>query len=305
MARTSKKKFNIRLYLLAIALTALAAVGILAIVLHIGGWRFQTYETSQHGTIRFVGKVEHDIPISGTVYYSDGMTAKILSGASDPTASKELDLTVWNLQLQYKNGDVYQGQAVSFLRHGSGTLTYAGGDVYEGEFFFDNMQGSGTYTYLSGDRYVGEFSQNQKDGKGSYQWAPLSDGSYDSYEGDYVQGKRSGKGVYIWADGTRYEGDFAEDAKDGKGIITFPDGSSYEGDFVSDTRTGKGIYIWANGDRYEGEFHQNAITGMGTYTWVENGERRDYTGYFENGKIVLIEEDPQRAESSDSTDPAL
>lgn len=300
MARTSKKKFNIRLYILAIALTSLAAVGILAIVLHSQGWRFQTHDTSNHGKILFVGKVVDSVPASGTVYYSDGTTAKVLSGGSDKEASAKLSLSVWKLKLQYENGNVYEGQAVSFLRHGNGKLTYSGGDIYEGEFFFDDMEGKGTYTYLSGDRYVGEFSKNQKHGKGTYTWAPLSNGSYDHYEGDYVMGKRSGKGIYSWADGTLYEGDFAEDAKDGTGKISFPDGASYEGDFVADTRTGKGTYTWANGDQYKGDFHQNAITGMGTYTWVENGERHDYTGYFENGKIVLIEEDPQRAEGEES-----
>lgn len=300
MARISKKKFNLRLYILSIALTALAAVAILFSILYSSGWRYQTYETSNHGAIKFVGKVKDNHPISGTVYFADGSTAEVLSGTRDKEAGADTGLDIWVLKLQYENGDLYEGQTASFLRHGKGKLTYSGGDIYEGSFHFDDMEGKGTYTYLSGDLYVGEFSQNQKHGKGTYTWAPLSDGSFDTYTGEYESGKRSGKGVYQWADGTIYEGEFAEDAKDGKGTIIFPDGSSYEGDFVADTRTGKGVYLWANGDRYEGEFHKNAITGMGTYTWLENGERKDYTGYFENGKIVLIEEEVPEENSTNA-----
>ena len=238
MARISKKRFNLRLYILAIALTALAVVGVLMIVLYSNGWRYQTYDTSNHGKVKFVGKFEENVPASGTVYYADGSTAKVLSGGSDKAASADTGLTVWKLKLQYANGDVYEGQTVQFLRHGSGKLAYSGGDTYEGAFHFDDMEGKGSYTYLSGDRYVGEFSKNQKHGKGTYTWAPQSDGTFDTYEGEYVTGKRCGTGVYTWADGTRYEGEFAEDAKDGKGKITFPDGATYEGDFIADTRTG-------------------------------------------------------------------
>lgn len=296
MARISKKRFNLRLYIAGIILAALAIVGILAIVLYSNGWRYQTYDTSNNGKIKFLGKFEDNVPADGTIYYADGSTAKVLSGGSDKAASADTGMTVWKLKIQYANGDVYEGQTVHFLRHGIGKLTYGGGDIYQGEFHFDDMEGKGTYTYLSGDRYVGEFSKNLKHGKGTYTWVAGSDGTFDTYEGEYVTGKRCGKGIYTWADGTRYEGEFAEDAKDGKGKITFPDGASYEGDFIADTRTGKGVYLWANGDKYEGEFHKNAITGMGTYTWIENGERRDYTGYFENGKIVLIEENAPTTE---------
>lgn len=293
MARTSRKKFSLRLYVIAVVFTALAAVGIVALVLFSTGLRYQTIETTNHGEIKFVGKAEGDIPVSGTVYYSDGTTAEIVSAKK---AEGVHELETWQMKLIYENGDIYEGEVVSFLRHGVGTLTYSGGDVYEGEFFFDDMQGQGVYTYLSGDRYEGEFSKNAKNGKGVYTWAALADGTFDTYEGYYQDDLRSGEGTYTWADGTRYIGSFAEDAKDGVGALYFPDGAYYQGDFVNDTRTGKGVYKWANGDQYEGDFYKGAITGQGTYTWTENGERCDYTGYFENGKIVLIDEEPSKTE---------
>lgn len=288
MARISKKRLNVRLYIAGIIVTALAAVGVFAGILLSSGLRYQTYPTSDHGDIKFLGKVKDGVPISGTVYYADGTTAEVTDGKA---AKGSHTLETWVLTLTYSNGNVYEGETVYFLRHGEGKMTYAGGDVYEGEFCFDVMEGEGTYTYLSGDQYVGEFSDGKKNGQGVYKWAPLSDGTFDSYTGGYVNDMRDGDGTYIWADGTRYIGEYAADAKDGQGAMYFPDGAYYQGDFVADTRTGKGVYKWANGDLYEGEFYKNAITGRGTYTWSVNEERKSYTGYFENGKIVIVEED--------------
>ncbi|MBQ8381990.1 MAG: hypothetical protein IJX47_02165 [Clostridia bacterium] len=287
MARISKKRFNARLYIAGILITALVAVAVLAGVLLSSGLRYQTYPTSGHGDIKFLGEVQDGVPISGTVYYSDGTTAKVSAGKK---ADGTHELETWQLTLTYSNGDVYEGETVYFLRHGEGKMTYTGGDVYEGEFVFDAMEGKGTYTYLSGDKYVGDFSDGKKNGKGLYTWAPLSDGTYDSYEGEYVDDMRDGEGTYTWADGSRYIGQYAADAKDGQGSMYFADGAYYQGTFVNDTRTGSGVYKWANGDVYEGEFYKNAITGMGTYTWSENEERKSYTGYFENGKIVIVDE---------------
>lgn len=287
MARISKKRFNKRLYAIGIAVTALIALGVFAWVLMSSGLRYQTYPTSEHGDIKFVGKVADGVPISGTVYYADGSTAEVVEGKA---AKGEHEAETWVLTLHYSNGDVYEGETVYFLRHGEGEITYSGGDVYRGEFVFDDMEGEGTYTYLSGDVYKGEFADNKKNGKGIYTWAPLSDGTYDVYEGEYADDMRDGTGTYTWADGTRYVGEYTADAKDGEGSMYFPDGAYYQGSFINDTRTGSGIYKWANGDVYQGEFYKNAITGMGTYTWSVNEEKKSYTGYFENGKIVIIDE---------------
>ncbi len=288
MARISRKKFNLRLYILGIVLTAMAATLIAVIALLASGLRYQTYPTSEHGDVKFFGKVKDGVPVSGTVYYEDGVRAQIVSGKA---AEGNHKLTTWVLELKYTNGDTYEGESVYFLRHGKGTIEYSGGDIYQGEFVFDQMEGKGKYTYLSGDVYEGQFADNKKNGKGKYTWAPLSDGKFDTYEGEYADDKRDGEGTYVWADGTRYIGEYASDAKNGKGAMYFPDGAYYEGDFKNDTRTGKGKYKWASGDTYEGDFHKGTITGIGTYTWTENEERKDYTGYFENGKIVIVNED--------------
>lgn len=308
MARTSKKRFGLRLYILAIVLTALVAVAVTIGIIINSGARYTTYPTSEHGDIRFVGKVDKDgVPTEGTVYYSDGLTAEVSSisdkskqaatssaaatSAVTSAQGENKDLPVYKIKLTYSNGDVYEGETVYFLRHGVGTLTFSGGDRYEGEFVFDSMDGEGSYYYLGGDVYTGEFAANQKNGRGIFTWSADDDGSYERYEGEYKNDLRSGDGVYTYADGSRFEGSYLSDAKNGSGKMVFANGDVYEGDFVNDYRTGEGSYTWASGDKYVGEFYRNAITGYGTYTWTEGTNRRDYTGYFENGKIVLIEEE--------------
>ncbi len=289
MARISKKRLNVRLYIAAIILVALAAVCVFAGVLLSSGFRYQTYPTSQHGEIKFLGKVKNGVPISGTVYFADGSTAEVVEGHPSET---EHEPALWDLKLKYSNGDEYEGECLYFLRHGKGKMDYSAGDCYEGDFVFDRMDGEGKYTYVSGDQYVGEFSDGKKNGRGIYKWAAAEDGSFDSYEGEYVNDLREGKGTYIWADGSRYIGDYASDAKDGSGTMYFSDGSYYKGDYVDDVRMGSGLYKWPSGDTYEGDFYKNAITGMGTYTWSVNEERKSYTGYFENGKVVIIDDTP-------------
>ncbi len=298
MARISKKRFNMRLYLLAILITALAAAGIAGgIILHTGA-RYKTYPTSEHGKIKFVGKVDKEgIPTEGTVYYADGLTAKVSQGKE--ASQKETDdrLPVYILKLTYSNGDIYEGETVYFLRHGEGTLTFAGGDRYEGAFVFDKMEGQGSYYYLGGDVYTGEFANDQKNGTGTYTWAANDDGSFDSYTGSYVDDLRSGEGTYTYADGSKFVGTYVNDAKNGKGSLYFANGDLYQGDFADDYRTGTGTYTWASGDQYTGDFYRNTITGYGTYLWTEGANRRDYSGYFENGKIVLIEETDPNSEA--------
>lgn len=308
MARISKKRFSLRIYLIAIVLTALAAVAVTVGIIMNSGARYTTYPTSEHGDIKFVGKVDKSgIPIEGTVYYADGLTAEVSKAKTAVKSQGEDGLEVYTIKLTYSNGDIYEGETVYFLRHGSGTLTFAGGDRYEGEFVFDDMEGKGSYYYLGGDEYTGEFADNQKSGQGTFKWAPEADGSFDSYTGRYQNDARNGEGVYTYADGTIFQGSYVNDAKNGQGSLQFPNGDSYTGEFVNDYRTGKGTYTWASGDSYTGDFYRNSITGYGTYSWIEGVNRRDYTGYFESGKIVLVEEDEiaeggENAESGENTE---
>ena len=66
------------------------------------------------------------------------------------------------------------------------------------------------------------------------------------------------------------------------------DSGTYTGDFVEGQRMGEGTYTWTNGDSYTGEWVDGTRTGYGTYTWPEG--RPSYTGYFKDGKIVVVDD---------------
>ena len=90
------------------------------------------------------------------------------------------------------------------------------------------------------------------------------------------------KGTLFFSDGDR-------GYVDGKaGTIKYSNGDVYEGGFKGDLRHGDGKYIWANGETYTGEFASGNMHGYGTYTWPEG--RPSYTGYFKDGKIVVVDD---------------
>ena len=73
----------------------------------------------------------------------------------------------------------------------------------------------------------------------------------------------------------------------GYGKYVYSNGDVYEGEFKGDLRHGDGKYIWANGETYTGQFANGNMNGFGTYTWPTG--RASYTGYFENGLIVVVQ----------------
>ena len=96
------------------------------------------------------------------------------------------------------------------------------------------------------------------------------------------------RGKYLPFDGGVYGGEVVKGIKSGFGKYTYPNGDSYEGEFAGDLRHGEGKYVWANGETYTGEFASGNMHGFGTYTWPEG--RPSYTGYFKDGKIVVVDD---------------
>lgn len=220
--------------------------------------------------LKYVGMVDASgRPISGTLYYRNGMSAKIDLEAGSVT---------------YSDGTVYYGSLdADYRRSGTGRLEMTNGDSYTGEFEADRLTGKGIYSFASGDIYEGDFVDGVKDGAGKY---TASDGSI--YEGEFKNDMRHGKGKHISAEGDIYEGDFVNDVKSGEGRCEYANGDIYEGGFYGDLRHGDGRYVWANGETYTGEFKNGNMNGFGTYTWPTG--RASYTGYFEDGLIVVIEQ---------------
>lgn len=270
MANKQNTYWNIRikypfLMIASLALVVfLLGIGIAAIF----GARDTNITLSDGEQIRFTGLFDKDgNPISGTIYYANGLSAEI-----DLEAGK----------VTYSDGTVFLGKLdADYRRSGQGSITWPNGDSYEGDFVSDKLSGNGVYTFQSGDVYEGEFVEGKKHGKGKY---TAFDGSY--YEGDFENDLRHGKGKLVTSDGGVYEGDFEKGVKSGYGTYAYPNGDSYEGEFSGDLRHGNGKYVWSNGETYTGEFAAGNMNGYGTYTWPEG--RPSYTGYFKNGEIVVV-----------------
>ena len=270
MVKKQNTYWNIRIKYPFLTIASLALVvfllgiGIAAIF----GARDTNITLSDGEQIRFTGLFDKDgNPISGTIYYANGLSAEI-----DLEAGK----------VTYSDGTVFLGKLdADYRRSGQGSITWKNGDSYEGEFVSDKLSGNGVYTFQSGDVYEGEFVDGKKHGKGKY---TAFDGSY--YEGEFENDLRHGKGKLVTSDGGVYEGDFEKGIKSGYGTYAYPNGDSYEGEFSGDLRHGNGKYVWSNGETYTGEFAAGNMNGYGTYTWPEG--RPSYTGYFKNGEIVVV-----------------
>lgn len=256
------------------------------------GARYLIYS---NGT-KFLGRCADGVPIVGTVYYTDGNTARYDAQTNT---------------LTYQNGDSYVGELKDFLRHGQGILvTKLTGDKYEGEFVDNQPHGRGKSLFANGDIYEGDFVNGRREGQGTYTWA-----SGATYVGGFKDNLKDGDGFYTAADGATYEGQYVADLKHGEGLFRFASGDTYRGTYVNDVRTGYGEYTWANGETYKGNFVKNKIDTRlldeegnfiiqedgsyahgeeGVYTWPSEAnpdEPKTFTGYFENNTVARVKEE--------------
>lgn len=80
----------------------------------------------------------------------------------------------------YNNGDCYEGENSSNVRHGQGVMYYKNwNERYEGSWVNDNRVGRGILDFNNGDSYTGEFKLNVPWGIGVYRYA---DGSTEQGE---------------------------------------------------------------------------------------------------------------------------
>lgn len=256
------------------AFTIIVVAALVVFLIGVGIWKLKgaqnTSVTLSSGEeLKYVGLVDkYGRPISGTLYFANGLSA---------------ELDVDESTLTYSDGTVYCGPLdADYRKHGKGTITFVNGDSYTGDFFEDKLTGFGIFTFASGDVYEGNLVDGKKEGRGKY---TSSEGS--EYDGEFKNDLRHGKGKHLTADGGVYEGDFSYGIKSGYGKYVYANGDVYEGEFKGDLRHGDGKYIWANGETYTGQFANGNMNGFGTYTWPTG--RASYTGYFENGVIVVIE----------------
>jgi len=74
---------------------------------------------------------------------------------------------------------------------------------YEGEILTGVPGGQGTITFPSGSTYVGEFRDGKRTGQGTMTY---SDGG--KYEGKWKDGKQHGQGTFTFIDGRKWTGEF-------------------------------------------------------------------------------------------------
>ena len=72
-------------------------------------------------------------------------------------------------EIEYPNGDVYDGEIKNHKAHGLGKMNYSSGDRFTGRFLNDERSGVGTMETPSGV-YTGSFKNDQFHGKGVFQF---------------------------------------------------------------------------------------------------------------------------------------
>ena len=126
---------------------------------------------------------------------------------------KKQSRLVDNMQLcdiNYTNGDVYNGYTLNGLKKGSGIMKYTDGSEYNGEWVDDKRNGRGKMKYADGSEYNGE----------------------------WVDDKINDNNVSIkYNNGDYYFGDCKNNIKEGYGIMTYNNGEVYYGNWKDDMKT--------------------------------------------------------------------
>ncbi|KAL8162398.1 hypothetical protein V2J09_013887 [Rumex salicifolius] len=149
------------------------------------------------------------------------------------------------------------------------------GDLYTGDFLGNVPHGSGKYLWSDGCMYEGEWKKGRANGKGRFSWP-----SGATYEGEFRSGRMEGSGTFTGSDGDTYKGSWIADKKHGYGEKRYANGDIYEGSWKRNFQDGQGRYVWRNGNEYVGEWKNGLISGKGVLIWV-NGNR--FEGIWENG----------------------
>ena len=154
-------------------------------------------------------------------------------------------------QVQYPNGDVFDGFFLNGVRDGKGIMTYAEqGTKYDGEWKNNLKEGIGKMTFGTEGEYTGHFVAGQRSGEGVYKYLKTK----DLYSGSWKNGLKHGKGTFIFFDtkmkivGNWFNGQIME----GKWI--FSNGTYFEGKFENNYPKGEGVWHFANGNTIKGEF---------------------------------------------------
>merc|ERR1711871_1143410 len=117
-------------------------------------------------------------------------------------------------KMEYRNGDIFEGQFMKKQRHGLGLMTYyESGRSYSGDWVCDERHGEGLLTYKDKGTFKGPFWHNDC----------------------------QSIGCRVFANGDRWVGQVdADGVPHGGGKMLFADASSYVGNYNNGVRSGKG-----------------------------------------------------------------
>lgn len=197
-------------------------------------------------------------------------------------------------KLEFKNGNVYEGNLLDGWMHGKGLLEWKNGVKFEGDFKKNFISGEGEYIWPDGSWYKGEVLNSLRHGKGEFK----SEVNNVEYVGEWEKGLKHGKGklVYKQKEGSQYttdavyEGEFKFGFKHGKGVMKYPSGNTYTGYYKYDKKSGYGEMNWySKQETYKGFWEDDKQNGFGEHLWLEDpgkskSLRNRYEGMFFNGK---------------------
>ena len=168
-----------------------------------------------------------------------------------PFADKSSENYTGKAQVQYPNGDQYDGDFKNGIREGEGTMTYGEtGNKYEGQWKNNLKDGIGKMTFGTEGEYTGHFTKGKRCGEGVYKYLKTK----DLYSGSWKNGLKHGKGTFIFYDtkmklvGDWFNGQII------KGKWIFANGTYFEGKFENNYPKGEGIWHFINGNVVKGEF---------------------------------------------------
>mmetsp|Transcript_23848 Transcript_23848/g.42232 ORF Transcript_23848/g.42232 Transcript_23848/m.42232 type:complete len:328 (-) Transcript_23848:41-1024(-) len=224
-----------------------------------------------------------------------------------------------NAQVDYPNGDLYEGELLDSTPHGQGKMTYQGEDarVYSGSWLNGRRQGLGKVVWPDGATYEGDFLESEgsyfvdgqpnksdtlyfdpgihgvgtltfNDGdkyhgqfsKGKFCGQGSIEANLQAYEGSWDQDEMHGFGKFICECGDVYIGIWERDLRNWQGRMVTIGQAVYEGSWREGLRHGYGIESWPDGQIYEGEFEEDMYHGQGR---MQYPDQRVYEGGWTRG----------------------
>ncbi|GMH11294.1 hypothetical protein Nepgr_013135 [Nepenthes gracilis] len=183
----------------------------------------------------------------------------------------------------FPNGDLYTGNLLENVPHGTGKYLWADGCMYEGEWKRGKAAGKGRFSWPTGATYEGQFKSGSMDGYGTFT------GSHgDTYRGMWVADKKHFHGEKFYANGDVYDGSWKNNLQDGEGKYVWRNGNVYIGEWKNGLISGKGVLIWANGNKYEGFWENGVPKGAGVFTRLDGSTYAGNWGELEEEQCEMF-----------------